>query len=98
MRAFAVSKRADLIAALSLEAFDGRIDPFMDCIQQMRPHPGQIETGDAFRRILEGSELISRKKEHVQDRIRSAASRRYTGRRKMRSGMSPAYCLPRSIP
>ena len=32
MRAFAVSKRADLIAALSLEAFDGRIDPFMDCI------------------------------------------------------------------
>ena len=67
MRAFAVSKRADLIAALSLEAFDGRIDPFMDCIQQMRPHPGQIETGDAFRRILEGSELINRKKEHVQD-------------------------------
>ena len=39
----------------------------MDCIQQMRPHTGQIETGDAFRRILEGSELISRKKEHVQD-------------------------------
>ncbi len=67
MRAFAVSKRADLIAALSLEAFDGRIDPFMDCIQQMRPHQGQIETGDAFRRILEGSELIGRKKEHVQD-------------------------------
>ena len=67
MRAFAVSKRADLIAALSLEAFDGRIDPFMDCIQQMRPHPGQIETGDAFRSILEGSELINRKKEHVQD-------------------------------
>ena len=76
MRAFAVSKRADLIAALSLEAFDGRIDPFMDCIQQMRPHPGQIETGDAFRRILEGSELISRKKEHVQDpEVISTASR-----------------------
>ena len=67
MRAFSLSKKADLIAALSLEAFDGRIDPFMDCIQQMRPHPGQIETGDAFRRILEGSELINRKKEHVQD-------------------------------
>ena len=38
-----------------------------DCIQQMRPHPGQIETGAAFRRLLEGSELIARKKEHVQD-------------------------------
>lgn len=33
----------------------------------MRPHPGQIETGAAFRRLLEGSELINRKKEHVQD-------------------------------
>ena len=67
MRAFSLSKKADLIAALSLEAFDGRIDPFMDCIQQMRPHPGQIETGAAFRRRLEGSEFIARKKEHVQD-------------------------------
>ena len=67
MRAFRLSQKADTIAALSLEAFDGRIDPFMDCIQQMRPHPGQIETGAAFRRLLEGSELINRKKEHVQD-------------------------------
>ena len=39
----------------------------MDCIQQIRPHPGQIETGKAFREFLEGSELINRKKEHVQD-------------------------------
>lgn len=33
-----IIKKADLIAALSLEAFDGRIEPFMDCIQQIRPH------------------------------------------------------------
>ena len=44
LKAFRLSKKADLIAAISLEAFDGRIDPFMDCIQQMRPHKGQIET------------------------------------------------------
>ena len=62
-----IMKGADLIAALSLEAFDGRIDPFMDCIQQMRPHRGQIETGDAFRKLLEGSELIARPKKHIQD-------------------------------
>lgn len=67
LKAFRLSKRADLIAALSLEAFDGRIEPFMDCIQQIRPHKGQIETGEAFRTLLEGSELISRPKEHVQD-------------------------------
>jgi len=67
LRAFRLSKKADMIAALSLEAFDGRIDPFMDCIQQIRPHKGQIETGENFRRLLEGSELISREKEHLQD-------------------------------
>lgn len=67
LKAFRLSKKADLIAAISLEAFDGRIDPFMDCIQQMRPHKGQIETGAAFRRMLEGSEIIVQPKQHVQD-------------------------------
>ncbi len=57
----------DLFGAMSLEAFDGRIEPFWDCIQQVRPHKGQIETGAVFRRILEGSEIIKREKEHVQD-------------------------------
>ena len=67
LKAFRLSKKADLIAALSLEAFDGRIDPFMDCIQQIRPHKGQIETGENFRKLLEGSELIARPGKHVQD-------------------------------
>lgn len=67
LRANRLSKKADMIAALSLEAFDGRIEPFMDCIQQIRPHKGQIETGKAFRTLLEGSEIISHRKEHVQD-------------------------------
>ena len=57
----------DLFGAMSLEAFDGRIEPFWECIQQVRPHPGQIETGKVFRKILEGSEIIKREKEHVQD-------------------------------
>lgn len=67
LKAFRLSKRADLIAAISLEAFDGRIEPFMDCIQQIRPHKGQIETGEAFRNLLQGGELIARPKAHVQD-------------------------------
>lgn len=57
----------DLFGAMSLEAFDGRIEPFWDCIQQVRPHKGQIETGAIFRKILEGSEIIAQEKEHVQD-------------------------------
>ena len=57
----------DLFGAMSLEAFDGRIEPFWECIQRVRPHKGQIETGAVFRRILAGSEIIKREKEHVQD-------------------------------
>lgn len=57
----------DMFGAMSLEAYDGRIEPFWDCIQQVRPHQGQIETGEVFRKILEGSEIIKREKKHVQD-------------------------------
>ncbi len=38
LKAFRLSKFADTIAAISLEAFDGRIDPFFDEIHQIRPH------------------------------------------------------------
>lgn len=57
----------DMFGAMSLEAYDGRIESFMDCLQQVRPHPGQIETAAVFRRILKGSEIIEREKAHVQD-------------------------------
>lgn len=67
LKAQRFSKKADLIAAMSLEAFDGCLAPFMDCIQQIRPHQGQIETGNNFRTLLEGSELINRPKAHIQD-------------------------------
>lgn len=67
IRARRLSKLADKIAALSLDVYDGRIEPFDPRIQSVRPHPGQINTAAAMRYWLEGSELISRKKVHVQD-------------------------------
>ncbi len=67
MKAKRLSKRADLIAALSLDAYDGHIEPFDERLHLIRPHRGQQETSRNFRRFLEGSELISRKKEHLQD-------------------------------
>lgn len=57
----------DLFGAMSLEAYDGRIEPFYDCLQQVRPHRGQVETAEIYRKILQGSEIIERHKEHVQD-------------------------------
>jgi len=67
VKAFKLTKLADIIGAISLEAFDGRIDPFHENIQNVRPHQGQIETARNIRKILEGSELIQRPKKHVQD-------------------------------
>jgi len=67
LRVFKLSRLADIVGALSLEAFDGRIEPFHELIQQIRPHLGQIVTARRIRWLLEGSELISRTKAHVQD-------------------------------
>ncbi len=62
-----LSRWADLIGAMSLDVYDGRIEPFLPLTHQLRPHVGQILTGERFLEILEGSELIRRPKEHVQD-------------------------------
>ena len=53
-----LSKWADAIAAMSLDAFDGRIDPFTPVVHAIRPHLGQIETAERFRKLLADSELI----------------------------------------
>lgn len=67
LKAQRLSAWADCIGALSLEAFDGRIDPFCDEVHLIRAHRGQLATARNFRRLLEGSELIARPKKHVQD-------------------------------
>jgi histidine ammonia-lyase len=58
---------SDLIAAVSLEAYDGRIEPFSEVIQRIRPHRGQDKTARRIRYILKDSEIIHSEKEHVQD-------------------------------
>jgi len=58
---------ADVIAALSLEAFDGKSEPFSHPIHRVRPHAGQIETAEAIRDLLAGSDMQQRTKVQVQD-------------------------------
>ena len=62
-----LSAQADMVGALSLDAFDGRIEPFNELIHRIRPHQGQLETAQTVRELLEGSEIIVREKQHVQD-------------------------------
>ena len=62
-----LSKWADLIGAMSLDAFDGRIEPFSKNVNEVRPYKGQITTAATFRKLLKGSELIKQDKKNVQD-------------------------------
>ncbi|WP_369752134.1 histidine ammonia-lyase [Flavobacterium sp. WC2409] len=67
MKANKFSYLADLIGAMSLEGFDGRIEPFNELIHFIRPHKGQIVTANRVKDFLEGSEIIEQEKTHVQD-------------------------------
>ena len=67
MNAKRLSDAADVTAAISIDAYDGSIDPFHPAVHAIRPHKGQIETACRIRELLAGSEIISRKKVHVQD-------------------------------
>lgn len=67
LKAQRLSRQADMILSLSLDAFDGRIEPFFESLHMVRPHKGQLQTAEAVRNYTEGSEIIKRHKEHVQD-------------------------------
>lgn len=67
IKSMRLSRWADCIAAMSLEAYDGRIEPFYQLTHLLRRHKGQLETAENFLKLLEGSELIRRPKQHVQD-------------------------------
>jgi len=67
MMSHKTSYLADIIASISLDAFDGRLDPFHDLVHAVRPHPGQRKVARRFNELLRGSELIAREKAHVQD-------------------------------
>jgi histidine ammonia-lyase len=67
LKAMKYSYLADVISAISLEGFDGRIEPFNELIHYVRPHKGQIVTAKRMTDLLEDSQIISQEKLHVQD-------------------------------
>lgn len=58
---------ADLIAALSFDAFDCVMEPFHEAIHAIRGHQGQIKTAQQIRKYLEGSSISQQLKYQVQD-------------------------------
>lgn len=62
-----LNKWADSIAAMSLDAYYGLVEPFTDAVHQVRPHKGQIDTASRMRELLAGSEIMEKPKSYVQD-------------------------------
>jgi len=67
LKSYKLSYMADLISSISLDAFDGRIEPFDSLIHLLRPHDGQMKTAERIKSFLMGSELMLEPKTHVQD-------------------------------
>ncbi len=67
LECYKISYLADLIGALSIDAFDCNMAPFDELVHMVRPHRGQIKTAERLRDFLEGSEIALKEKENVQD-------------------------------
>ncbi|WP_321978929.1 histidine ammonia-lyase [Prevotella sp.] len=67
LQSYRLSEWADRIAAMSLDAYYGLTAPFIDAVHQVRPHKGQIATAARMRQLLEGSEIVEKPKQYVQD-------------------------------
>jgi len=67
LRVFKLSVLADVISAISLDAYDGLADPFHPLVQKIRPYKGQILTARRILNILEGSSHMQETRNHIQD-------------------------------
>lgn len=67
LKAQKLLKMADLIAAISMDAFDCSLQPFHPNIHAIRAHEGQVETAELICNYLKGSHLLAQSKSQVQD-------------------------------
>jgi histidine ammonia-lyase len=62
-----LAQQADEIAAMSVDGFDAKTEPFTRQLHEVRPHKGQVQTATNMLQLLEGSEIAKQHKQHVQD-------------------------------
>jgi histidine ammonia-lyase len=67
LRAERLCRAADVIGAISTDAFGGCADPFNEHLHRIRPHVGQVVVARRLRELLAGSELQTRPRPAVQD-------------------------------
>jgi histidine ammonia-lyase len=62
-----LSYAADVIAAVSIDAFSAKKDPFKKHLHTIRPHQGQLNTSENILGLLKGSTMFISPKVQVQD-------------------------------
>ena len=63
-----LSKTADIVSSLTIEALNGIVDAYDERVHEARPHNGQINCSRNLRNLLENSQMTSRQGEiRVQD-------------------------------
>lgn len=67
LKSYKLSYLADLISAISLDAFDCNMSPFNPLVHLVRPHQGQVKTAARIVEFLEGSEIAKSVNKKVQD-------------------------------
>ncbi|TPV31527.1 histidine ammonia-lyase [Paucihalobacter ruber] len=67
IESYKLSYFADLTGSISLDAFNGRLEPFNELVHAIRPHEGQIKTAKRVMDFLKDSDLMTQEKQHVQD-------------------------------
>ncbi len=67
MQSHKLSYLADIIGALSIDAFNCNRSPFDALVHYVRPHRGQIKTAERILSLLDGSEIAASKTKEVQD-------------------------------
>jgi len=58
---------ADVIGAVSIDAFNCNMSPYDELVHMVRPHRGQIKTAERIRGFLADSEIATTEKASVQD-------------------------------
>lgn len=67
LKAKQILAMADVVAALSCDAFDCSITPFLEPIHRIRPHKGQVSTAKKIYDLLKNSPIAQQSKKQVQD-------------------------------
>ncbi|NND87771.1 MAG: histidine ammonia-lyase [Flavobacteriaceae bacterium] len=67
LKGYKLSYLADLIGAISVDAFDCNMSPFDPLVHFIRPHRGQVKTAERILEFLSGSEIGASENKKVQD-------------------------------